>query len=138
MRRTVFLLGLTLVTGLAAGVLGDRRLDAQPAPARVTELLRTDLAGMEGKELIVQLVEVAPGAATGRHYHPGPEVAYVLDGSGLLEIDGRPPVPSKAGEVNYIPARQVHEGRNASPAAPLRLVVFRIHEKGQPVTVRVQ
>jgi len=137
MRRTIFLLGVTLVAGLAAGLLGDRLLDAQPVPAKVTELLRTDLAGMEGKELIVQLVEVAPGAATGRHFHPGHEVAYVLDGTGLLEIEGRPPALLKAGEVNYIPARQVHEGRNAGTSTPLRLVVFRIHEKGQPVTIRV-
>lgn len=135
MRRTVFLLCVALAAAVAAGVLGGQLLRAQQPPARVSELLRTDLAGMEGKELIVQLVEVAPGAATGRHHHPGHEVAYVLDGTGVLEIEGRPPLSSKAGEVNYIPARQVHEGRNASTTAPLRLVVFRIHEKGQPITI---
>jgi len=138
MRRTAVVLGLGLAIGLAVGLIGDRVLIAQPAPVRVSELLRTDLVGMEGKELIVQRMEAGPGAGTGRHLHPGHEVAYILEGAGVLEIEGRLPSSQKAGEVAYIPARTVHEGRNPSPTAPLTLLVIRIHEKGQPVTIKAQ
>lgn len=138
MRRTAVVLGLGLAIGLAVGLIGDRGLIAQPAPVKVSELLRTDLVGMEEKELIVQRVEAGPGAATGRHLHPGHEVAYTLEGVGVLEIEGKSPVSLRAGEVFYIPARTVHEGRNPSTTAPLKLLVIRIHEKGQPITIKAQ
>lgn len=138
MRRTAVVLGLGLAIGLAVGLIGDRVLIAQPAPVKVSELLRTDLVGMEGKELIVQRVEAGPGAATGRHLHPGHEVAHIMEGAGVLEIEGKPPISQQAGEVFYIPARTVHEGRNPSTTAPLKLLVIRIHEKGQPITIKAQ
>lgn len=137
MKRTVFVFALALVAGIALGVIGDRVLNAQQAPLKATELLKTDIVGMEGKEIIIQLVEFAPRGASGRHYHPGHEANYVLEGTGVLEMEGHPPMTRKAGDTGSIPAKQVHEGKNASTTDPLKLVVFRIHEKGQPITVRV-
>lgn len=52
-------------------------------------------------------------------------------------MEGQPPETRKAGDVAYTQAKRVHEGKNASATAPLKLVVFRIHEKGQPITVSV-
>ena len=79
MRRTAMVLSLTLAVGIAAGVLGDRLLSAQQSPIKRTELLKTDVAGMEGKEAIVYIAELGPGAAAGKHFHPGPEFAYLLE-----------------------------------------------------------
>lgn len=42
-----------------AGVIVNQALKAQQAPLKVIELLKTDVAGMEGKEIIVELVEFA-------------------------------------------------------------------------------
>ncbi len=138
MRRTALMLGLTLALGIALGMIGTQLLNAQQTPVKASDLLKTDLAGMEGKEAIVQLVEFAPKGATGKHYHPGEEIGYVLEGSLTFEREGKPPQTVKAGEAFYgaLP-KQVHDAKNAGATGQLRVVVFRIHEKGQPVSVRV-
>lgn len=134
MRRMFWLLILTLAVGIAVGMIGNHVLSAQQAPLKVTELLKADLVGMEGKEVIVQLVEFAPRGATGKHTHPGHEANYILEGSLILEMEGHPPMMRKAGEASYIPAKLVHEGKNASMTDPVKVAVVRIHEKGQPVS----
>lgn len=138
MKRTVLMLSLTLVVGILLGMIGVQVLNAQQIPLKVALLLQTDVVGMEGKEVVVQLSEFAPGAKSGKHSHPGHEVAYVLEGSTIREIEGRPPTPAKSGDIFYIPARVVHETKNASATDPLKLLVFRIHEKGQPITIRIE
>lgn len=137
MKRPVFTLALTLIAGIALGLMGGRLLDAQQAPLKATDLLKTDIAGMEGKEVLIQLVEFAPRGATGNHYHPGHEANYVLEGSGILEMEGHPPKTIKEGDASYIPAKLLHGAKNTSTTEPLKVLVFRIHEKGQPVSVRV-
>lgn len=137
MKRIVVILALTLIVGIALGVIADRVLRAQPAPLKVSDLLKADVVGMGGKEVLVQLGEFAPGAASGKHSHAGHEVAYILAGSAIREIEGQPPLAMKAGDSAYIPAKKVHETKNARKSEPLKLLVFRIHEKGQPVTQRV-
>lgn len=138
MKRTVLMLSLTLVVGILLGMIGVQVLNAQQTPLKVALLLQTDVVGMEGKEVVVQLSEFAPGAKSGKHSHPGHEVAYVLEGSTIREIEERPPTPAKSGDIFYIPARVVHETKNASATDPLKLLVFRIHEKGQPITIRIE
>jgi len=137
MRRMILALVLSFALGLALGLTATQVLNAQQTPLKRTDLLKADLVGMEGKELIVQLVEFAPRGASGKHYHPGHEANYVLEGSGSVEMEGHPPMTRKVGDVAYTPAKVVHEGKNASATAPLKLVVFRIHEKGQPITVSI-
>ncbi len=137
-RRVIIGLAVTLALGVAVGALGTRMLSAQPAPQKSRDLLRNDLAGIEGKEAILQLVEFAPRGASGKHYHNGQEVVYVLDGALTLEREGMPPLTLKTGESVFVGMpRHVHEGKNASATSPVKVIVFRVHEKGQPVTVRV-
>jgi quercetin dioxygenase-like cupin family protein len=124
--------------GIELGMIGTQVLSAQQTPLKVALLLQTDVVGMEGKEVVVQFSEFAPRATSGKHSHPGHEVAYVLEGSGTRDIEGMPPVTARAGDVFYIPSRKVHETKNASTTDPLKLLVFRIHEKGQPITVRIE
>ncbi|HZY30715.1 MAG TPA: cupin domain-containing protein [Candidatus Methylomirabilis sp.] len=137
MKRTVLLLGLTLAAGVMAGVIGAKTLNAQQELVKATVLLKTDLTGVEGKEGLVVLVEHAPGANSGKHYHPGHEFAYILEGSAILEQEGKPPVRLQAGNIIYYPPKEVHEGKNASTTAPLKVLVFQVNEKGQPFLVPV-
>ena len=71
MKRMAFMLALALVVGIVMGVVENQFLNAQQQPVKRTELLRTDLPGIEGKEGIVYIAELAPGAAAGKHSHPG-------------------------------------------------------------------
>lgn len=137
MNRTVVMLTMALVVGIAVGMIGNQVLIAQP-PTKRTELLKTDLAGIEGKEAIVLTVEFPPGAVGGKHYHPGHELTYVLEGSLILEVEGKPPATFKAGELYHIPPKVVHSIKNASTTAPYKFLVFVLFEKGQPLTTPVQ
>ena len=138
MRRTMIILSLTLGLGIVLGALGDRFLSAQQPSVKRTELLKADLEGMTGKEGIMYIAELAPGAAAGKHFHPGPEFIYILEGSITLEPQGQAPQTFKAGEAVHNPAKNVHDGKNASTTAPAKALVFLVGEKGQPLTTPVQ
>lgn len=138
MKRTVIMLTLALAVGIAVGMIGAQLLNAQQEPVKRTPLFKTDLAGMAGKEGLLIHVELAPGAAAGKHHHPGHEFIYVLEGSGSWEEEGKPPLILKAGDTRYLAPKQVHDVKNNSRTAALKLLDFVIHEKGQPVAVPVK
>ena len=132
MKRNL-VLGIVLTLGVIIGATATRLLDAQPVPVKSTDLLETDVVGMDGVEVIVSLVEFAPRATTGKHTHPGHEVAYVLEGSGVSEVEGQGADVRKAGTVTYIPAKKIHESKNQSATEAMKVLFFRIHPKGQPL-----
>jgi quercetin dioxygenase-like cupin family protein len=109
-------------------------LTAQQAPVTRQVLEKIDLGDKEG---IMYVAEFAPKASTGKHFHSGPETVYVLHGYGTLEMEGHPPVTFKAGESFSIPAKHVHEAKNASDSDQWKLVVFLSGEKGQPIVTPV-
>lgn len=138
MPRTAVLLGVILTVGIVVGVLGIQVLGAPQMPVKRTVLLETDLAGMAGKEGSIILAEIAPGEETGKHSHPAHEFAYVLEGDGILEVEGTPSVPLKPGTAIHQPPGQVHNGRNASSTAALKILAVYIAEKDRPLTVPAQ
>jgi quercetin dioxygenase-like cupin family protein len=82
-------------------------------------------------------VDFDPGVAFGRHWHPGEEIAYVLEGTLEYQIDGKPPVTLKAGEVLFIPARTVHAAKNVGSGTGAELATY-IVEKGKPLVEMVE
>jgi quercetin dioxygenase-like cupin family protein len=99
-------------------------------------LQRHDL-GTTGREAIQVRVDCDPGAAFGRHTHPGEQIIYVLEGSLEYQVEGKSPVTLKAGDVFFVPAGTVHAARNvgSGPAAELATYVV---EKGKPVLALVK
>jgi quercetin dioxygenase-like cupin family protein len=138
MKRAALIVGVTFVAGAAVGVIADQLLSAQQEPVERKVLLKTDLEGIEGKEANVILVELAPGSASGKHYHSGHEIAYVLAGSATLEIEGKKPVTMKRGSVIHLTPKQVHDVKNPSKSAPMKALVFALYEKGQPIATPVK
>lgn len=134
MRRIALIAGLALVLGVAVGVVGNQVLNAQPAPVQRTVLQKVDLAGVEGKEGVLYLAQLAPGAAAGKHSHPGEEFGYVVQGSLTLEPEGKPPLTLKAGESFHNPFKNVHDAKNPSQTEPAKVLVFLLAEKGQPLS----
>ena len=129
MKRTVLLLGLVLAVEFAIGGVGIGVLNAQQERLRRAELLKTELGLMEGKEANLVLVEFEPGAAVAKHFHPGDELVYILEGSVILEVDGQPAITLKAGDTFHQPPKQVHSGQNASTTDPVKLLVIWIVDK---------
>jgi len=86
-----------------------------------------------GQHVVQARAEFQPGIASGRHTHPGEEIAYVLEGQVEVTIDGKPSVIVKAGEPFFIPAGLVHEGKNIGPTVAKILATY-VVEKGKPVS----
>jgi quercetin dioxygenase-like cupin family protein len=128
-RRTATLAGIAL--GLGGAVLS-----AQQSGFKRTPLLDRPL-GVPGHHVVTARVDIGPGIESGRHTHPGEEVAYVLEGVLLLEIDGQPAQSFKAGEAVFIPRGVVHNGRNTS-AAPATLIGTYFVETGKPLATPAQ
>jgi len=76
LKRMPVMLTLTLTVGVALGMAGSHVLHAQQEPIKRTVLVRSDLEGIEGKEAVLFLAELAPGAVGGKHYHPETEFFY--------------------------------------------------------------
>jgi len=122
---------LIVASGLALHVA----LSQQPGIKR-TDLQRHDLS-VPGREVIQVRVELAPGVSFPKHTHPGEEIIYVLEGSLEYEVEGKPPVTLKAGEVLFIPAGTVHAARNVGSGHAAELATY-VVEKGKPLVVVVK
>src|SRR5262249_50571070 len=107
-------------------------LSQQPGIKR-TDLQRHDLS-VPGGEVIQVRVELAPGVSFPKHTHPGEEIIYVLEGSLEYEVEGKPPVTLKAGEVLFIPVGTVHAARNVGSGNAAELATY-VVEKGKPLVV---
>lgn len=124
------------ITAAAVATLGALAVYAQaPTPFKRTVLQQGDLSA-PGREVVQALAEVQPGAASGRHTHPGEEIAYVLAGPFVLEVDGKPAQTLQTGEVFLIPAGTIHNARNSGTGMAKILATYVI-EKGKPVATPV-
>jgi quercetin dioxygenase-like cupin family protein len=132
------MLAPALAVATAVGAVGNQALMAQQSPVTRTTLQQKDLEGSEGREILMYRAEFVPGGVLGRHFHPGPELIYVLEGALILEKDGHPPETLNAGGSTYLPTRHIHKARNASTTQPVKALVFLLGEKGQPIITMVK
>jgi len=120
---------------LAAAIIGNGLVPdaakAQLVGSKRTDLQRHDLS-IPGREVIQVVVELAPGVTAPAHTHPGEEIIYVIEGSWEYQVEGRPPVTLKAGEVLFIPAGAVHSAKNVGSSIGKELATY-IVEKGKPL-----
>lgn len=133
---------VTLTLGAIMALMIAGQALAQEGITR-TVILKKPLEADPTKEVTIFVAEFKPGARTGKHYHPGQEFIYVLEGEGRIEEEGKPPVDLKPGLGVYFqsdPAKPtyVHEGINLSTTKPLKLVTTLITEKGQPLAISVK
>jgi quercetin dioxygenase-like cupin family protein len=133
--RTKRLIAAAAVTIAAIG-LTLPLMSAQQAGVRRVDLQRRDL-GVPGREVIQVRVELDPGVAFGRHWHPGEEIVYVLEGALEYEVEGKPPVTLRAGDVLFVPAGTIHAARNVGRVNGAELATY-VVEKGKPLVVMVR
>ena len=125
----------TFLRGVGAG-LALHAARAQQSGIKRTDLQRHDLSA-PGREVVQVRVDIAPGAAFGRHSHPGEEIVYVIEGTLEYEVEGKPTVTLKAGEVLFIPAGTVHAAKNVGSVNGAELATY-VVEKGKPLVVLVK
>jgi quercetin dioxygenase-like cupin family protein len=109
---------------------------AQQPGTKRTDLQRHDLS-VPGREVVQARVELNPGVTSGKHWHPGEEIVYVLEGSLEYQVEGRPPVTLKAGDVLFIPAGTIHAAKNVGSGNGAELATY-VVEKGKPLIVIIK
>jgi quercetin dioxygenase-like cupin family protein len=128
---------ITAVVALMIGSsLGLHAARAQLPGTRRTDLQRHDLS-VPGREVVQARVELGPGVTSGKHWHPGEEIVYVLEGSLQYQVGDDPPVTLQAGDVLFIPARAIHAAKNVGRGPGAELATY-VVEKGKPLVVLVQ
>ena len=117
---------ITIVGFALIGVLAAQ----QPAFKR-TVLQQSDIS-VAGHEVISAVADFEPRATPGRHTHFGEEVGYILEGTFLVEQEGKAPVTLKAGGSFLIPAGTIHNATNTG-TGPGKILATYIVEKGKPL-----
>jgi quercetin dioxygenase-like cupin family protein len=103
---------------------------AQKPAAKFTELQRRDIPGT-GREGVTTVAEIPPGATSARHSHPGEDFGYLMEGTIVLMVDGKPPITVRAGEVFFTERGQIHNARNIGTTTA-RAVDTYVIDKGKP------
>ena len=103
---------------------------------KIDNIMTSELELVEGTEVVVSHVEIPANTTLPKHWHPGEEFVYVLEGSEVLWQKDKPDVHLKKGDVFKVPLRQIHTATTGEEG--VTVLVFRVHEKGQPVRVNVE
>lgn len=97
---------------------------------KLEDLLTSQLEGVEGTDVVVSRVTMPPNTSLPKHWHPGEEFGYVLEGSVVLWQEGKADVIGKKGDVLKVPLKQIHTAMTTEEGATI--LVFRVHELGKP------
>jgi len=99
-------------------------------------MIACGVAGAPGTEVVLSHVVLPANVSLPRHWHPGEEFAYVVEGEVTLKVEGEADATFGAGDAAQVPHRRVHT--ITTGARGVRLVVFRVHEAGQPERTLVE
>lgn len=128
-----------LCVSVAFAGIGAANAQTAPSPAAapaVSAIKRTPLQDVDfpaGYHIVTVVAEIAAGTASaGRHTHPGIDTGYVLDGEGVLMVEGKPDQALKPGDSYQVPAGVPHDLKIGT-GKPLKLLAVYAVEKGKPV-----
>lgn len=126
---------ILIAAAFASGFVAATYLPAVRAQGTLTELKRVDLGSWcEGKEAVVSLEQIAPQHQS-KHFHPAYSFAWMIEGSQVRYVDGKRPETFRVGDVTEEKPGEISE---SDILTPTRVLLFRILQKGQPPTTRVQ
>ena len=123
----IFIPGLVAILTIA--------IAAQQPPFKRTILQQVDISA-PGREVVTAVAEFQPGAVAGRHTHAGEEVGYVIDGTIVVEVEGKQAVTLGPGKAFVIPAGAIHNAKNTGSGVA-KIVATYIVEKGKPLATPV-
>jgi quercetin dioxygenase-like cupin family protein len=88
-------------------------------------------------DIVSMIVTMAPGEETGRHQHPVPTFAYILEGEVTVDYEGHGARTYRQGEA-FMEAEAVwHNGRNTGHV-PVRILAVFMGAKGEADVKRPQ
>src|SRR3954469_937827 len=131
--KKIRMMAVALAVLFAGNSLALDMARAQQPGVQRTDLQQHDLS-VPGREVVQVRVDIAPGVLAPNHSHPGEEIVYVIEGLLEYQLEGKPPVMLKAGEVLFIPAGTIHSAKNVGSVNAAELATY-IVEKGKPLVV---
>jgi len=85
-------------------------------------------------QITAVLVELPPGGSSGRHLHPVPELAYVLEGTLTLATEGQGEKVFNAGQAFVESVNTWHTGFNRG-TTPLKVLAVFVGEEGTAIRI---
>ena len=138
-RKIIAVLCALVFAGLAGAGLLYAREESQPPKVEAQHLLTVPVAGVPGKEVDIQVYTFPPGSSVPWHIHPGAqEFEYELEGTLMIEEDGKEPLALKSGESFHLAPDVVHRGWNPSKTETAKIYVVRIKPVGAPLAKIVE
>jgi hypothetical protein len=126
----IALVAISFVAGVASQMWWTADVAAQ---GTLTQLKRVDLGEWcPGKEVTISIEEISPQHQS-KHYHNAYSFAWMIEGSQTRMVEGRPTESFKVGDVVEEAPREVSE---SDILTPTKVLLFRIAEKGKPLTIR--
>ena len=110
-------------------------IDTAKPPPGSNLMLRGPITISDDLEVIISDVVIPAGATVPRHYHPGEEFLYVIEGSAVHVEEGKPDQILSAGDAYVIPPQAEHAPRGGPDGA--RAIVFRVHKQGLPERINI-
>ena len=100
-----------------------------------SELQRAKVADADGLEVVLGIVKRPAESISPKHYHPGGEFGFILEGVVTVATENAPLEILRAGASFYQPPGEWHIISTTIEGA--EAVVFRVLKKGQPMIVVV-
>ncbi len=123
-----------LVAGVSLGALAHEEIAKLPSRAGGSnEVLKEKLDSAPGLEVVISDVVIPPDAQVPRHYHPGEEFLYLIEGTATHIEEGSANRELKPGDAMVIRMGKIHAPKAGPEGA--RAVVFRVHIEGEPERV---
>lgn len=132
-RIAAALCAVTLTALAGAGLLYARE-EAPQLKVEAQHLMTAPVAGDPSKEVDIQVYTFPPGSSVPWHIHPGAqEFEYELEGTLMIEEQGKAPRALKSGEAFHLAPDVVHRGWNPSNTETAKVYVLRIKPVGAPL-----
>lgn len=104
--------------------------------AKVSPLIRKELADAPGKEMLMITVDYPAGYVGPIHRHDAHSFIYVLEGSVVMQVRGGKEVTLTQGQTFYEGPDDIHTvGKNASATKAAKLVVVLLKKQGANVVL---
>jgi quercetin dioxygenase-like cupin family protein len=127
----------TILVGLLPFSLAFEALGQPPPETRVfAELQRAQVIDTEDLEVVMGLIERSGESTTAKHYHPGGEFGFVLEGAVTVSTGNEALTTLKEGDSFFQPPGEWHVVSTGTEGT--KTIVFRILRKGQPIIVTVE
>jgi len=136
-RRQLFTIVLAAAAGAVFTAALDRAAFGQQEGMKRTILKRVADPGNPNYEIVLGISELAPGATSGKHRHPGVEVGYLLQGTLTVEKEGGKTETIKTGEALDNANNGAHTATNKG-TTPVKTLAVWVVQKDKPLAEPVK